>query len=188
MHQHRFNRRPRSVLRLALGLWGILLAFAFGACSDDSSAANSNDNQCNNTTDPVCGDGTLDSGEQCDDGVSNSDSSPDACRTSCRFAYCGDDVVDDGEVCDDGNSDDTDACLSTCALPTCGDGYTHQGVEACDTADPDNMALCTEDCVQDLATCSNNQLDPGEECDLGGANSDLPNSECRHPGRRHPQQ
>jgi len=47
-----------------------------------------------------CGDGELDTGEECDDGVSNSDTLPDACRTSCRNAFCGDGVVDTGEICD----------------------------------------------------------------------------------------
>ncbi len=49
----------------------------------------------------VCGDGEVDSPrEQCDDGGSNSDSTPDACRTACVDAFCGDGVVDTGETCD----------------------------------------------------------------------------------------
>lgn len=52
-----------------------------------------------------CGDGTLehDDGERCDDGVLNSDSEPDACRSDCRPARCGDGVVDSTEQCDDGS-------------------------------------------------------------------------------------
>jgi hypothetical protein len=50
----------------------------------------------------VCGDGEIDAStnEECDDGVGNSNTTPDACRLSCRNAYCGDGVVDTGEVCD----------------------------------------------------------------------------------------
>jgi len=63
----------------------------------------------------VCGDGEVTGGETCDEGPANSDSEPDACRTSCRVATCGDGVVDSGEVCDDGNLDDGDACSADCA-------------------------------------------------------------------------
>jgi hypothetical protein len=49
-----------------------------------------------------CGDGHVDDGEECDDGQSNSDTQPDACRSDCTRARCGDGVVDTGELCDDG--------------------------------------------------------------------------------------
>lgn len=49
---------------------------------------------------PVCGDGVVDPGEQCDDGEHNSDTTPDACRTDCTLPRCGDGVVDDGEQCE----------------------------------------------------------------------------------------
>ena len=48
----------------------------------------------------VCGDGEPDAGEECDDGITNSDTVADACRTSCRNAFCGDNVIDTGEQCD----------------------------------------------------------------------------------------
>ena len=43
-----------------------------------------------------CGDGFLDraAGEECDDGGRNSDTAPDACRTTCKRARCGDGVLD----------------------------------------------------------------------------------------------
>jgi uncharacterized repeat protein (TIGR01451 family) len=41
-----------------------------------------------------CGNAVLDEGEECDDGPLNSDTEPDACRTSCRRAGCGDGVAD----------------------------------------------------------------------------------------------
>ena len=43
-------------------------------------------------------------GEQCDDGISNNDVTPDACRTTCVNAFCGDGVLDFAEECDDGNN------------------------------------------------------------------------------------
>jgi hypothetical protein len=60
---------------------------------------------------PVCGDGTQDPDEECDDGAANSDTTPDACRTTCTLPVCGDGVVDEGETCDHpGNP----ACTMTC--------------------------------------------------------------------------
>ena len=63
-----------------------------------------------------CGDGVLDPDEECDEGDANSDTEPDACRTTCLAAHCGDGVVDANEVCDDGDFDETDACTPTCVL------------------------------------------------------------------------
>ena len=52
----------------------------------------------------ICGDGTIDIGEVCDDGEFNSDVLADACRTDCRDAWCGDGTMDTGEECDEGSS------------------------------------------------------------------------------------
>jgi cysteine-rich repeat protein len=63
----------------------------------------------------ACGNGTLDEGEECDDGNLNSDIEPDGCRTRCIVSFCGDGVQDAREQCDDGNGDDLDGCSSECA-------------------------------------------------------------------------
>jgi len=52
-------------------------------------------------TGPLCGNGFVEGDEECDTGSSNSDDTPDACRTDCRFPWCGDGVKDTGEECDD---------------------------------------------------------------------------------------
>lgn len=62
-----------------------------------------------------CGDGRVQTGEDCDDGPANSDSAPDACRTDCAAPRCGDAVVDAGEDCDDGARWGGDGCTPTCA-------------------------------------------------------------------------
>ena len=64
-----------------------------------------------------CGDGVLDPGEECDDGIDNSNANSDACRENCQEAFCGDGVVDTGEECDDGNLDDGDECNLACQRP-----------------------------------------------------------------------
>ena len=61
----------------------------------------------------VCGDGTQDPGEECDDGNA---SDTDACTSGCVSARCGDGHVrGDTEQCDDGNDEDGDSCTNACA-------------------------------------------------------------------------
>ena len=80
---------------------------------------------------PRCGNGQLDPGEQCDDGLQNSDSVADACRLWCLDPWCGDGVVDTGEQCDRGedNSDnEPGGCRTDCSQsPMDGSGGTAGG-------------------------------------------------------------
>jgi MYXO-CTERM domain-containing protein len=67
-------------------------------------------------TDPVCGDGVLDDGEECDDGNGENG---DGCENDCTETpvipeTCGDGVVDAGEECDDGNGENGDGCENDC--------------------------------------------------------------------------
>jgi len=63
---------------------------------------------------PVCGDGQLDPGEECDDGFANN-AEDEACLSSCVLATCGDGRVQKGkEECDDGNAVVTDGCDLAC--------------------------------------------------------------------------
>src|SRR3989339_581642 len=87
-----------------------------------------------------CGNGILESGEQCDDG---NYISRDGCSYSCynetyRSSYCGDGRLFVGkEECDDKNRISGDGCSSTCNNETyyvnmCGDNVTFIGEEECD--------------------------------------------------------
>lgn len=66
----------------------------------------------------TCGDGIVDAWEACDDGDANSDSAPDACRTTCVLPTCGDAATDVGEGCDDGNVFGGDGCDPKCLVET----------------------------------------------------------------------
>jgi cysteine-rich repeat protein len=98
---------------------------------------------------PYCGDGTQDSGEECDDG-NNIDG--DGCSATCTLEvapYCGDGTLDSNEECDDGNNIDGDGCSSTCTLevaPYCGDG-TMDSDEECDDGNNLDGDGCDADCT-----------------------------------------
>jgi cysteine-rich repeat protein len=62
-----------------------------------------------------CGDGVVQSPEECDDGASNG-TCGDKCSSICKLHWCGDGVVDTGEDCDLGcsNGASGSACSATC--------------------------------------------------------------------------
>jgi hypothetical protein len=113
----------------------------------------------------VCGNGTLEGTEECDDGAGNSNTTPDACRTDCRRAQCGDAVVDSGEACDGGEpvactttcgTPGTGACTASCTLPT---GSACRGPdEVCNGMDDDCNGSTDEtfDCTgTETGSCTN---------------------------------
>jgi fibro-slime domain-containing protein len=64
---------------------------------------------------PVCGDGIVSAGEQCDDG--KNDGGYGECGPGCVLgAYCGDGIQQAGEDCDDGNLIDGDLCPNSCRI------------------------------------------------------------------------
>ena len=102
---------------------------------------------------PRCGNGKKEGLEECDDGMNNSDTRPNACRTDCTRAHCGDSVTDSGEECDDGsrNSDEIPgACRTNCKRAYCGDGVldVSEG-ERCDDGNTDPYDGCyqCQECV-----------------------------------------
>jgi cysteine-rich repeat protein len=76
----------------------------------------------------VCGNGTIEAGEECDDGGT---SACDGCSSTCRQEGCGNGVTECGEQCDDGGTTACDGCSSTCRQERCGDGVS-ECAEECD--------------------------------------------------------
>jgi fibro-slime domain-containing protein len=73
------------------------------------SGFNTNSSECT----PICGDGIVTQGEECDDGVN--DGGYEECASGCVLGpRCGDGIVQMGEDCDDGNRRDGDDCGSSC--------------------------------------------------------------------------
>jgi cysteine-rich repeat protein len=96
---------------------------------------------------PYCGDGTVDPGEQCDDGPLNGTSGH--CDINCTPPGCGNGIIDAGEQCDDGNTTSCDGCSSTCETEVgwqCGDSVVNAACgEQCDpptNAPPGCSYLC----------------------------------------------
>jgi cysteine-rich repeat protein len=113
-------------------------------------------------TEPVCGNGMVETGEACDDGNAVE---TDECSSECVLASCGDGVVYEGvEACDDGNMDNTDDCVM-CAAAVCGDGFVQGIVEECDDGNTDDTDMCTSTC--EPAECGDGIVQPvvGEDCD-----------------------
>ena len=65
-----------------------------------------------------CGNGTLDSGEVCDQGRQNANTPDALCRADCTLARCGDGIRDTQEQCDDRNTLNGDGCSALCRIET----------------------------------------------------------------------
>ncbi len=125
---------------------------------------------------PSCGNGAVETGEECDDGNRNP---LDECGNDCRPPRCGDGIVHKEEECDDGNTDAADSCTNDCRLPRCGDGVI-QRTEQCDDAGKNSDTegdACRTNCT--THRCGDGTADSDEECDAGRANSDSDRDACR---------
>ncbi len=115
-----------------------------------------------------CGDGSLQLGEDCDDGNT---ASCDGCSATCGAETgCGDGVACGGEACDDGNRTSCDGCSATCAVESgarCGDTIINGACgEECDPPG----AACSTECRR-IAVCGDHVQDAGETCDDGNTAS-----------------
>ena len=104
---------------------------------------------------PVCGNGVIETGEQCDDGNSVSG---DGCSATCQqengwtepsqcATTCGDGVVAGNEQCDDGNNVSGDGCREDCTAEVCGDGILDLAAgEHCDDGNTVGGDGCSATC------------------------------------------
>ena len=136
----------------------------------------------------VCGDGMVESVEECDDGnlVSGDGCDIDclledgyACPGaggSCHVSVCGDGVAEGSEECDDANSLIGDGCTPFCEVepscsggtctPICGDGQVFPG-EACDDGNGVDGDGCSSSCTLEAGySCTLVTTDPPDEIDL----------------------
>lgn len=123
--------------------------------------------------DAVCGDGTQDESEECDEGDNNGDDK--SCTVNCLKNVCGDGLVGPGETCDDGSDNsDNGECLASCVPARCGDGEIQEGVEECDDANGVETDDCLPGCKR--ARCGDGVVGHDfEECDDG---NDVLNDGC----------
>jgi cysteine-rich repeat protein len=88
-----------------------------------------------------CGNGTLETGEECDDG---NPISTDGCTDACTI--CGNDTVTAPEECDDGDLTSGDGCDANCTTTGCGNGVL-TAPETCDDGNTENNDNCPSNCI-----------------------------------------
>jgi fibro-slime domain-containing protein len=121
---------------------------------------------------PICGDGILAPGEQCDDGTNAGGYGK--CQPDCvRGPYCGDGVVNGPEACDNGanvSAYGSDGCAPGCTAPArCGDGVVQPEFnETCDDGKNDGTyGGCSATCGF-APRCGDGTVNgPDEQCDDG---------------------
>lgn len=132
---------------------------------------------------PNCGNGTVDQGEECDDGNGKNG---DGCSSACqRENTCGNGTVDSGETC---GEPDLAACgagylCSQCNCivnPLCGNGVLDAG-EDCDPKAANRALSANCDPVTcKNPGCGNTEKEAGEACDDGNKiNCDGCSSNCQ---------
>ncbi|MBU1218591.1 VCBS repeat-containing protein [Myxococcota bacterium] len=132
-----------------------------------------------------CGNGIRETslGEECDNGIYNSNDPGASCRLDCLLARCGDGITDPlTEECDEGadNSNEPGAtCRTGCTIGGCGDEILDPG-EECDEGalNSDSPgAVCRTNCI--IPGCGDGITDPGEQCDdANEVDTDACTNEC----------
>jgi len=111
-------------------------------------------------TPATCGDGEVDTGEECDDEGESA-----ACNANCTLSDCGDSIVNEaaGEDCDEAG-EETATCNDDCTESECGDGV-HNATDGEECDDAGDSDACDEDCT--LVECGDDYVNEtaGEECE-----------------------
>ncbi|MCX4241743.1 FG-GAP repeat protein [Paraliomyxa miuraensis] len=132
------------VVRLFVMGWLAVVVLGAGCASQFVVEANGTDGSSEGTTEvdesgtsetgedePACGNGVVEAGESCDEGVETA-----TCNVNCTPAQCGDGIVNAtrGEQCDAGGA--TALCDDDCTPVVCGDGLANNVAgEECDGDD-----------------------------------------------------
>jgi fibro-slime domain-containing protein len=151
-------------------------AFQVGTTGGQNSTGGAS--QMATTQPPVCGNGSLESGEACDDGNT---ASGDGCLSDCSAVeqnyvcpnpgqpcvlamVCGDKKISGTETCDDGNTQSNDGCSDSCQVESgwacpivgaacraakCGDGII-AGTEVCDDGNATSGDGCSSTCNPEI--------------------------------------
>lgn len=156
-------------------------------CETQFAECDRNDNvNCNNRCQnkgninvASCGNGVVETTEECDDGNSNNN---DGCKSNCLWegaddswgSICGNAVVEYGESCDDGNIGGcTSNCLKNSGIPAgsvagisvCGNGLKEIG-EDCDDGNTNGEDGCSYNCLltgsSSEAACGNGLVETGQ--------------------------
>jgi len=147
-----------------------------GETCDDGAKNGSASSNCDSTCKKKCGNGTVETGEQCDPGSATGAN----CDSKCQFK-CGNGKPDPGEACDDGKNDGNyGGCKNDCTLaPTCGDSSLQAPPEVCDNGAANMSSAygpnsCTDQCLPG-GYCGDGVVNGAEKCD-DGKNTGLPGS------------
>jgi cysteine-rich repeat protein len=132
---------------------------ATGTVTDGTGpgSTDSSESTGSTTSAELCGNGTIDPGEVCDQG--DNLGGYNGCKSDCLGydQFCGDNTLDPVEGCDDGNDIDTDTCIKTCTdandvtsctctAAVCGDGKVQADMEVCDDGNQIGNDGCPEMC------------------------------------------
>lgn len=112
----------------------------------ESDAGSDSESESESGAPGICGDGEVDPGEECDDGLDNADENA-YCTLDCKENICGDGLLGPDEACDDGNTASWDGCSDDCSA-LCGNGVIEDD-EECDEGDAnhDTLGPCTTACA-----------------------------------------
>jgi len=167
----------RSTTRtLALAALGLTIGLSLAACGGNSTVADDPDSGANNNNAAECGNGVIETGEDCD-------------TTALGGQDCADLNLGTGDLtCTGGCTYDTSGCSEQ---PVCGNDEVEYG-EACDGADLGGASCvsqgfasgdlaCDASCefvVSGCNSCGNDVVDTGEQCD----GADLAGETCASQG------
>jgi len=139
-----------------------------GICEDDEEETCPADCE----SDPVCGNGIMESGEGCDGNDFNGrtcafynyDSGSLDCRSTCTIDAAGCYNSSNPENCSNGADDDGDGFIDCDDVACWGDYSCHCGNDVCESAYNETVSTCPADC-DDIETCGNGVINVGEACD-----------------------